>query len=49
MAAAVNISTATPAWERIPDLYFMDTVGGINFRPQDYVDISSRLTSNDKC
>jgi LmbE family N-acetylglucosaminyl deacetylase len=43
MAAAVNIPTATPAWEKIPDLYFMDTVGGINFRPQDYVDISSTI------
>ena len=43
MAAAVNIATATPAWGKIPDLYFMDTVGGINFRPQDYVDISSTI------
>jgi LmbE family N-acetylglucosaminyl deacetylase len=43
MAAAVNIPTATRAWEKIPDLYFMDTVGGINFRPQDYVDITSTI------
>ena len=43
MAAAVTIKTASPAWEKIPDLYFMDTLGGINFRPHDYVDITSTI------
>ena len=43
MAAAVTIKTASPAWEKIPDLYFMDTLGGINFRPDDYVDITPTI------
>lgn len=43
MAAAVTIKTASPAWQKIPDLYFMDTLGGINFRPQHYVDITSTI------
>jgi LmbE family N-acetylglucosaminyl deacetylase len=43
MAAAVTIKTEHPAWPTIPDLYFMDTLGGINFEPQEYVDISSTI------
>jgi LmbE family N-acetylglucosaminyl deacetylase len=43
MAAAITIKTASPPWEKIPDLYYMDTLGGINFRPQDYVDITSTI------
>jgi len=43
MPAATNIKTKHPRWEKIPDLYFMDTIGGINFPPQEYVDISSTM------
>lgn len=43
MAAAGTIKTRHPAWPKIPDLYFMDTLGGINFQPQDYVDITSTM------
>ena len=40
MAAATTIQTASPPWEKIPDLYFMDTLAGIHFKPHDYVDIT---------
>lgn len=43
MAAATTIKTKSPPWPKIPDLYFMDTLAGINFRPQDYVDISDTI------
>ncbi|MGC1685499.1 MAG: PIG-L deacetylase family protein [Candidatus Acidiferrales bacterium] len=43
MAAASIIKTEHPAWPKIPDLYFMDTIGGINFQPQDYVDITETM------
>jgi LmbE family N-acetylglucosaminyl deacetylase len=43
MAAASNIETEHAPWEKIPDLYFMDTLGGINFQPHEYVDITSTI------
>ncbi len=43
MAAAVTIETASPRWEKIPHLYYMDTLAGIHFRPNDYVDITSTI------
>jgi len=43
MAAAGSIKSKHPAWPKIPDLYFMDTIGGINFHPQDYVDITATM------
>jgi len=43
MAAAVTIKTASPAWEKIPDLYYMDTLGGIDFHMHDYVDITPTI------
>lgn len=43
MAAAGIIKTDQPAWPKIPDLYFMDTIGGINFHPQDYVDVTETM------
>jgi LmbE family N-acetylglucosaminyl deacetylase len=48
MAAASIIKTEHPAWPKIPDLYFMDTIGGINFQPQDYVDITSTMDKKRK-
>ena len=43
MAAAGIIKTDHPAWPKIPDLYFMDTIGGISFQPQDYVDVTATM------
>ena len=40
MVTVPNIETPTPPCERIPDIYYMDTPGGINFLPECYVDIS---------
>jgi LmbE family N-acetylglucosaminyl deacetylase len=37
-----NIATGTPACEVIPELWFMDTTAGINFEPEQYVDITSQ-------
>jgi LmbE family N-acetylglucosaminyl deacetylase len=41
MVVQQNIVTQHPPAEQIPDLYFMDTIAGINFVPQIYVDISA--------
>ena len=41
MVVQQNIVTEHPPAEKIPDLYFMDTVAGIGFVPQIYVDISA--------
>ncbi|MGQ9729967.1 MAG: PIG-L deacetylase family protein [Candidatus Zipacnadales bacterium] len=38
-----NIKTATPAGGMIPDIYYMDTPAGINFRPEFYVDITDYI------
>ena len=43
MAAAVTIKTQHPTFDKIPDLYFMDTLAGIQFHPDDFVDISSTI------
>ena len=40
MVTVPNIETPNPPCERIPNIYFMDTVGGIDFLPECYVDIS---------
>ncbi len=41
MVVQINIQTQHPPTDKIPDLYFMDTIAGINFVPQTYVDISA--------
>ena len=43
MTTVPNIKTDSPPAPRIPDLYFMDTVAGINFLPEDYVDITGTI------
>ncbi len=43
MVVQQNIPTQHPPLEAIPDLYFMDTIAGINFTPQTYVDISATM------
>jgi LmbE family N-acetylglucosaminyl deacetylase len=40
MTAVPNIETDHPPLSRIPQLYFYDTLAGINFVPEVYVDIS---------
>lgn len=43
MAVQQNLPTAHPPAVVIPELYFMDTVAGINFEPEEYVDISETM------
>ena len=40
MATVPNIKTETKPCSKIAEIYFMDTVAGINFMPEFYVDIS---------
>ncbi len=40
MSAVPNIKTKTKPFAKIPDIFYMDTVAGINFEPEIYVDIS---------
>ncbi|MBX7257608.1 MAG: PIG-L family deacetylase [Candidatus Hydrogenedentes bacterium] len=40
MATVPNIKTAHPPCERIHEIWFYDTVAGVNFVPEFYVDIS---------
>ncbi len=40
MTTVPNIKTQAPPCEKIPEIYYFDTVAGIDFIPQYYVDIS---------
>ena len=40
MTTVPNIKTASPPCEKIPEIYYFDTVAGIEFVPQHYVDIT---------
>jgi LmbE family N-acetylglucosaminyl deacetylase len=40
MTTVPNIKTQAPPCEKIPEIYYYDTVAGIEFTPQYYVDIS---------
>ena len=40
MAPVPNIVTDHPPCAKIPTIIYMDTIGGVNFIPQQYVDIS---------
>ncbi|MGQ9629462.1 MAG: PIG-L deacetylase family protein [bacterium] len=40
MITVPNIKTEHPPCKKIPEIYYMDTLAGINFQPYDYVDIS---------
>jgi LmbE family N-acetylglucosaminyl deacetylase len=42
MATVPNIETQTQPCEKIPEIVFMDTVAGVNFQPEFYVDISEQ-------
>jgi len=41
MVTVPNIKTKTPPVEKIPEIYFMDTIAGVNFQPEFYVDITA--------
>ena len=41
MAMVPNIETETRPSEKIPHVYYMDTIGGVNFVPELYVDITA--------
>jgi LmbE family N-acetylglucosaminyl deacetylase len=40
MTTVPNIKTPHPPCEKIPEIFYMDTLAGIEFAPQHYVDIS---------
>jgi len=40
MTTVPNIKTEEPPCSKIPEIYYMDTIAGIDFVPQVYVDIS---------
>jgi LmbE family N-acetylglucosaminyl deacetylase len=40
MTTVPNIKTEEPPCDRIPEIYYFDTLAGIDFVPQHYVDIS---------
>ncbi len=42
MVTVSNIETETAPCEKIPTLFFMDTVAGVNFQPECYVDITQQ-------
>ena len=41
MITVPNIKTETPVGDTLPEIYFFDTMAGVDFVPQHYVDISS--------
>jgi LmbE family N-acetylglucosaminyl deacetylase len=45
MTTVPNIKTEHPPCEKIPEIYYFDTVAGIDFVPQYYVDISKVFES----
>lgn len=40
MVSVPHIKTKYPAIDKVPQIYFMDNYAGVNFSPQEYVDIS---------
>lgn len=48
LAKVPNIKTEHPPWEKIPEIYFMDTIGGVDFQPEHYVDISETFPAKQK-
>jgi LmbE family N-acetylglucosaminyl deacetylase len=41
MTTVPNIKTAAPPCEKIPEIYYFDTIAGIGFVPQYYVDVTA--------
>jgi N-acetylglucosamine malate deacetylase 1 len=44
MAAVPHLETGSAPTKKVPPLYYMDSVGGSNFLPTEYVDISAEMT-----
>lgn len=42
MVSVPNIKTESPPCDIIPDIYFMDTIAGVNFQPEFYVDMTDQ-------
>lgn len=42
MVTVPNIKTDNPPCEKISDIFFMDTIAGVNFQPEFYVNITSQ-------
>src|SRR5690606_31602569 len=45
MTTVPNIVTASKPLERIPVVYFIDSVAGIGFQPDEYVDITDTMNT----
>ena len=43
LAAVRLVETERPALAKIPELYQMDSAAGLNFQPQEYVDITAQM------
>lgn len=48
MSTIQNYITESPFLSRVPAVYFMETLGGINFIPELYVDISDTMQTKKK-
>lgn len=48
MISVPNIKTASPAYDTLPEIYFFDTMAGVDFVPQHYVDISGTFNIKKK-
>ena len=48
MGVVPNIETETQPCSKIPEIYFMDTVAGIDFLPEFYVDISEHWQTKER-
>lgn len=43
MVTVPNIETTSPPCETIPVVYFMDSLAGLGFQPEEYVDVSDTI------
>ena len=48
MVTVPNIKTDHPPCAKIPEIIYMDTIGGVNFIPDRYVDISADIDAKRK-
>src|ERR1700721_2913107 len=48
MTTVPNIKTQAPPCEKIPEIYYFDTVAGIDFTPQFYVDVTETFALKKK-
>jgi LmbE family N-acetylglucosaminyl deacetylase len=48
MVTVPNIKTDRPPCTKIPEIIYMDTIGGVNFIPNRYVDISADIDAKRK-